>query len=448
MKTIFRIMILLVLVTSTFATMTYGPTYYKNHVSDIGNGTSHDPLYLFINEAETNFAAGVGTWTTTSGTLLLNNNSSTSTTGIGTGTTTGAISIGTGAAAKTITIGSATTSSALTLLAGTGDITLTSIDDVTINGGSGGSVIAIGTNVDGDVINIGTDDTAADTITIGSAKDTCVISGNSCSIGSSGTNSITTIQSGSGGVTINPSLNQPTVINGGTSTGTVSIGGTGIQTISIGTGGTGAKTIGIGDGASTGTTTIKGGSGGVTINTTNGTVATNIGTGNTTGAVTIGGGSNEVVINAAHGLYFGDTSSSCEQIAYVTLTPEEIKTLYSAGKQIIASPGSHAMVSVLSCTLFYDYTDAYVGGAGAISLQYGTTIHAGGTICTGTINAVGFLDATADQIAKLLPIAVSGAATLTENKPVYLVCSTADPTTGATTPLRIKVTYVVHQTGF
>jgi hypothetical protein len=57
------------------------------------------------------------------------------------------------------------------------DIALTSADDIHILGGSAGSIINVGTNVDGNVINIGTDNTAADTINIGSALDTVNIVG-------------------------------------------------------------------------------------------------------------------------------------------------------------------------------------------------------------------------------------------------------------------------------
>ncbi|MFA5382216.1 MAG: hypothetical protein WC356_03555 [Candidatus Micrarchaeia archaeon] len=104
-------------------------------------------------------------------------------------------------------------------------------------------------------------------------------------------------------VNLNASSNFAINLATGTSTGTVTVGGTGVQTIAIGTGGTGAKTIGIGDGASTGTTTIKGGSGGVAINASNGTVATNIGTGTSTGTVTIGSATTTqaIAVNAGTG---------------------------------------------------------------------------------------------------------------------------------------------------
>src|SRR3989339_853993 len=91
--------------------------------------------------------------------------------------TTGAVNIGTGASAKTVTVGNATTTTARALNSGTGDMTLTSTDDVSILGGSAGSIINIGTNVDGNAINVGTDNTAADTIIVGSALDNVDLAG-------------------------------------------------------------------------------------------------------------------------------------------------------------------------------------------------------------------------------------------------------------------------------
>lgn len=78
------------------------------------------------------------------------------------------------------------------------DISITAVDDLTLNGGSAGSIINLGTNTQGNVIHIGDNDTTADSITIGSAKDTSALAGISVTIGSTGTTSATTIQSGTG----------------------------------------------------------------------------------------------------------------------------------------------------------------------------------------------------------------------------------------------------------
>ncbi|MDD5010490.1 MAG: hypothetical protein PHQ00_00030 [Phycisphaerae bacterium] len=205
------------------------------------------------------------------------------------------------------------------------DTSITATDDLTLNGGSAGSIITIGGNTQGNAINIGADDTTADTIAVGSAKDTVTVTGVSTTIGDTTGAAATIIQSGTGDVLItstddlnigtnataqdivlgnitgatslalkcgtgNFSLegvaastitigksDQTGTMKFGESTGalqvdlatgnsnkTVNLGtGTGVSTINIGTGGTGAKTITIGDAASTGTTNIKAGTGGI-----------------------------------------------------------------------------------------------------------------------------------------------------------------------------------------
>jgi len=184
---------------------------------------------------------------------------------LGTGVGAHTIHIGDGGtAAQTVTIGSTSSTSAVTVQAGTGDLALTSVDDVTLNGGSSGSLINIGTNTHGNVFHIGDDDTTADSGTIGSAKDTWALAGISVTVGSTGTTSATVIQSGSGGVGLNVSNNQPTNIGTGTTTGTVTIGGSAAQTIAIGNGAA-AKTVTLGSTNTTSTTTINAGSGGVAV---------------------------------------------------------------------------------------------------------------------------------------------------------------------------------------
>ena len=90
------------------------------------------------------------------------------------------INIGTGAAAQTVTVGSTNTTSSTTIQSGTGDIALSSGDNINIETTVGGDVINIGaTNFartinigEGtaiDTINIGVENTAVDVIRIGSA---------------------------------------------------------------------------------------------------------------------------------------------------------------------------------------------------------------------------------------------------------------------------------------
>lgn len=132
----------------------------------------------------------------TGATLNVNADSTTNVTNIGTGNTTGNVNIGTGGFAKTVVIGSTADISGISMYAGlssfqltsTKDIALGATDDISINGGSVGSVINLGTsafahtvnlavNALGNTVNVGTDNTIADAINIGSALDTTTIAG-------------------------------------------------------------------------------------------------------------------------------------------------------------------------------------------------------------------------------------------------------------------------------
>jgi len=84
----------------------------------------------------------------------------------------------------------------------TDDLIIVAADDISINSNSASGVINLGTNNDGVAINIGTDDTAADTIAIGSVKDTITIPGVSVTVGDNSAASATIIQCGTGDITL------------------------------------------------------------------------------------------------------------------------------------------------------------------------------------------------------------------------------------------------------
>jgi len=282
------------LITGTLGTTISGATVSLNAASNfavtIGGGTGAMNIGTDATAQTINIATGAGVKGTTlgstnttsstaiqagSGGVNVNASNGTVATNINTGNSTGTVSVGGtgvmtinvgagGTGAKTITIGDSASTGSIAIAAGTGDLALSSVDDVTLNGGSGGSLINIGTNTHGNVFHIGDDDTTADTFTIGSGKDTIAIAGISVTIGSTGTTSATLLQSGSGGVGFNVSNNQPTDIGTGTTTGTVTIGGAGVQAIAIGNGAA-AKTVTLGSTNTTSTTNIQAGSGGINI---------------------------------------------------------------------------------------------------------------------------------------------------------------------------------------
>src|SRR6185503_8407281 len=163
-------------------------------------------LLVNIGNAGTDFTAGGGL--TLAGTLDSNGDVSIADTNIAfdgastTFTATGALTLTPGGAMILGSTGQAATlqgtNTTITANGAGNDISITSPDDITINGGSAGSIINIGTNTDGNVLHIADNDTTADTITIGSAKDTSSLAGIGVTVGSTGTSSALTLQSGTG----------------------------------------------------------------------------------------------------------------------------------------------------------------------------------------------------------------------------------------------------------
>lgn len=154
-----------------------------------------------------------------------------------------AVNVGTGTSTGTVTLGSGTGAQALVMAAGTGDLTFTSTDDfiwtatddITLNGGSTGSIINIGTNTHGNVFNIGTNNTTADDINIGSALDDVTIAAEDISLNSADDVDITSTSAG----------------------GIIAIGGTPGNAVNIGTDDTTADTITVGSAKDTLTLAVE-----------------------------------------------------------------------------------------------------------------------------------------------------------------------------------------------
>lgn len=207
------------------------------------------------------------------------------------------------------------------------DMTITATDDLAINGGSTGSLVTLGTSAYAQLITIGNetgasslalkagtgnitmDGVAATTITVGDAAQTGTMK-----FGESSASVEVDLGTGNGNKTMNIGV------------------GTGVNAINIGTGGTGAKTIAVGDGASTGTTTIVSGSGGVLINNSINS-NTSINTGTSTGTVSVGS-ANAGVITVDTGAGFsidGGTASN------VTAATEDLTVAATAGSVVISA---------------------------------------------------------------------------------------------------------------
>ncbi len=148
--------------------------------------------------------------------------------------------------------------------------------------------------------------------------------------------------------------------------------------------------------------------------------------------------------------YLPFESGSKFYVATVTIGVLDINQLSGTPKTLVAAPGTHNYIELISASLIYDYnTTAWERVSANMTVKY---TDGSGAAASGTLAGNGFLDQTADKIAKLLPVAVaSTTATSIENQPLVLSMATADPCGAdgitATSPMRAKVVYAIHPSG-
>lgn len=141
-------------------------------------------------------------------------------------------------------------------------------------------------------------------------------------------------------------------------------------------------------------------------------------------------------------------NESTIQYAEVSITNAEMLALRATPKTLVAAPGAGKMIEFLSAELLFDYTGAYTETADNMAIKYENG--AGATV-SETIEATGFVDATADTVIKVAPaVSAALAKTAVENKAIVLH-NTGDGEYGggnASNAVRVKVAYRVHTTGF
>ena len=139
--------------------------------------------------------------------------------------------------------------------------------------------------------------------------------------------------------------------------------------------------------------------------------------------------------------------------AMVTVTGPNILTLYSSPKELAAAPGAGNVIEFGGATIFYDYSGAAYGGedVNVMSIRYKSD--GSGNAASSTLAGTGFLTATGDTAARLIPVAIAATASADiENQPLVLYMAAADPNDGtgsaAAGVLRIKITYKILPSGF
>lgn len=136
------------------------------------------------------------------------------------------------------------------------------------------------------------------------------------------------------------------------------------------------------------------------------------------------------------------------QYAEVSLTDANMVALRATPITLVAAPGAGKMIEFVSAELFFDYTGAYTETADNMAIKYN---NGSGTAVSETIEATGFVDATADVAIRVAP-ATSAVITKANSENLALVLhNTGDGEYGggnASNAVRVKVAYRVHATGF
>lgn len=144
----------------------------------------------------------------------------------------------------------------------------------------------------------------------------------------------------------------------------------------------------------------------------------------------------------------GQTSLNDQLLKYmiVELTNAEILALRAAPKTLINAPGAGRHIEFISAEIYFDYTAAYTETTDNMAFKYENG--AGATI-SETIEATGFVDATADVGLRISPSANTVLAkTAFENKAVVLH-NTGDGEYGggnAANKFIVKIAYRIHNT--
>lgn len=126
----------------------------------------------------------------------------------------------------------------------------------------------------------------------------------------------------------------------------------------------------------------------------------------------------------------------------VAITAAEMLAIRATPKTLVAAPGAGRVLEFISAVFIYDYAAAFTESADNIVIR---ETDGSGTVVSLTLETTGLLDATADKMSTIKPLATDVLALA--NKPLVLH-NTGDGEFGGTgSPCRVKIAYKVHKTG-
>lgn len=91
------------------------------------------------------------------------------------------------------------------------------------------------------------------------------------------------------------------------------------------------------------------------------------------------------------------TGAGVVQYVDVSLTNAEMLALRATPKTLVAAPAAGSVNEFISISLFFDYTGAYTESADNMAVRY---TNGSGVVVSSTIEATGFVDATADTMVR------------------------------------------------
>lgn len=129
--------------------------------------------------------------------------------------------------------------------------------------------------------------------------------------------------------------------------------------------------------------------------------------------------------------------------ASITLNPTQMAAAYATPVALIAAPGAGKVIQIISAAVYTASTGntAYATGTAPI-VQYGATIHGGGTLATGAGLVAGDITAAASQVRTLGPMA-SAALTGQSNVGIFFSNATNAYTAGTGTNVTFTFVYQV-----
>lgn len=143
-----------------------------------------------------------------------------------------------------------------------------------------------------------------------------------------------------------------------------------------------------------------------------------------------------------HGVHSDDILPGVIQVAEVSITAAEMLAIRATPKTLVAAPGAGYALEFLGADFIYDYGAAYTETDDNLAVRY---TDGSGTVVSLTLETTGLLDATADKISTIKPLATD--VLVTANAALVLHNTGNGEFGGTGSPCRMKVSYRIITTG-